>query len=163
MPNEKDVNLYRASYIEKILSAIRSETTAAGDMAYAVVFQRNVDTVGRELYDTLHHIVNGQLNPACFQQACAVAHKLGILALEMGTQRARVWLGTCRYGEHPTPEEWKTEETASVEAGVMVDLMVHPCLSRVGDGRGDLDKKKVVVKGEFVPLRTECALTRELG
>jgi hypothetical protein len=153
MPNEKDVNLYRASYIEKILSAIRSESAVGGEMAYAVVFQKNVDVVARRLYDTLHHIVNGQINPACFQQALAVVHKLGILALEMGTQRARVWLETCRCGEHSTPDEWKTEETASIGAGVMVDLMVHPCLSRVGDGREDLSKKKVMAKGEFVPLR----------
>ncbi|KAK0706432.1 hypothetical protein B0T26DRAFT_755936 [Lasiosphaeria miniovina] len=162
MPNEKDVSLYRASYMEKMLSAIRSDqrgATAGGEMAYAVVFQKNVDAVARRLYDTLDHIVNGQISAACLQQASAVAHKLGILALEMGTQRARIWLETCRYGEHSTPDEWKTEdgeETASVGGsvgGVMVDLMVHPCLSRVGDGRDDLVKKKVMAKGEFVPLR----------
>jgi len=158
MPNERDVNKYRASYMEYILSAIRSESTTtatASEMGggYAVVFQKNVDAVGRELYDTLHHIVNGQLSPACSQQASAVAYKMGILALEMGQQRARVWLGTCRYREHSTPDEWKTEDSEGGKA--VVDLMVHPCLSRVGDGRGDLDKKVVVVRGEFVPLRGE--------
>jgi hypothetical protein len=153
MPNEKDVNLYRALYMEKILSAIRSEGATGGEMAYAVVFQKNVDAVARRLYDTLHHIVDGQVGRANFQQAFAVAHKLGILVLEMGTQRARVWLQTCHYGEHSTPDGWKTEETASIGSGVMVDLMVHPCLSRLGDGRGDLTKKKVMAKGEFVPLR----------
>ncbi|KAK0627760.1 hypothetical protein B0T14DRAFT_143757 [Immersiella caudata] len=153
MPNEKDVNSYRASYMEKILSSVRSEAAITSKTVYAAIFHKNVDVVSRELYDTLYHIVNGQLNPACLQQVFDVTHKVGILALEMGTQRARVWLETCHYREYTTHEEWKTEEMGATGTGVMVDLMVHPCLSRVGDGRGDLDKKKVVVKGEFVPLR----------
>ncbi|KAM7208580.1 hypothetical protein V8F20_001003 [Naviculisporaceae sp. PSN 640] len=182
MPNDKDINLYRTLYMQKILSDIRSSSSSSSSSestmtitngtnggeisssSYAPLFRKNVEAVGRELYDTLHHIVNGQLNTsACYQHACAVAHKLGILALEMGTQRARVWLETCRYGEHVSDEGWKSEaedmETLTTTAsngmgavGMAVDLMVHPCLSRVGDGRAELEKKKVVVRGEYVPL-----------
>lgn len=177
IPNDKDINIYRTLYMERIRSAIRSSEAAAttnatngngvggvsGDISsYAPLFRKNVDAVGRELYDTLSHIVNDQLNQsACYQHACTVANKVGVLALDMGTQRARVWLETCRYGEHISlgDGQWKAvaEETtttmASLGAGTtVVDLMVHPCLSRVGDGRADLDKKKFVVKGEFVPL-----------
>lgn len=141
----------RVWHFEKVLAAARSDTGI--EMEYGVLFRGNVNNVARELYNTLHHILNGQLDPACSQRASAIAHKLGILALEMGTQRARVVLETCQYHDRSTPDEWKAEETGSSGQSSHVDFMIHPCLSRVGDGRRELHKKKVIVKGEFVPIR----------
>ncbi|KAK5660271.1 hypothetical protein OQA88_12811 [Cercophora sp. LCS_1] len=147
--NDKETNQKRAEEVQELLNAIQS---GSKKYDYVTLFQANVDKVARELYSILHHIVNGRLSSSCLQQSTAIAQKVGILALEMGTQRARVTLETCKHGEHPRMEQWMTaEDMGSMRKGTSVDLMVHPCLSRVGDGREDLNKK-VIVKGEFVPL-----------
>ena len=105
-----------------------------------------------ELVRTLDHIVNGQLDASCPQRASTIAHKLGTLALEMGTQRSQVVLEMCHYQYLATPDEWKTGETTSAGGATPVDIMIHPSLKRLGDGRQDLHTKKIMVKGEFVPL-----------
>ena len=138
---------------DRMLAAVRSE--AGTEAEYRALFRANVNGVARELYNTLHHIIDGQLDPSCFQLATAIAQNLGVLALEMGTQQARVVMESCQYGDSASPDEWKTEALGMSGANAQVDFMVHPCLSRVGDGRQDLSRKKVIVKGQFVPIRMD--------
>ena len=141
----------RAWHFEKILAAVKPGGNT--QLRYAVLFHNNVKFVAGELYRTLNHVVNGQLDPSCQRLISETARKLGMMALEMGTQRSRVVLEVCRYHEVTTPDEWRTEETDSSGGNSPVDFMIHPNLSRLGDGHQDLDTKKVMVIGQFVPLQ----------
>ncbi|KAK4225638.1 hypothetical protein QBC38DRAFT_482388 [Podospora fimiseda] len=152
IPNDKETNLYRALHFKRILSAIRADQ-GTGEVMLATMFETNVNHVTQRLLDILGHIVNAQLDRSCSEQAKSISRKMGILALEIGTQRAQVILEVCHYSDQVPAAGWKTEDATG--AGTQtVDLMIHPCLSRIGDGRGELSNKKVLAKGEFVPLST---------
>ena len=141
----------RVWHFEKILAAVKPGGNP--QLRYAVFFHSNVKYVAGELYRALNHVVNGQLDPSSQRLISDIARKLGMLALEMGTQRSQVVLEVCRYHEVTRPDEWKTEETGSSGGNSPVDFMIHPNLSRLGDGHQDLDTKKVMVIGQFVPLQ----------
>ena len=154
-PNDKEANVYRALHFKRILSAVRADQ-GAGSVALAVMFDSNVARTAEQLCEVLGHIADTRLKMLCVDLASSICRKTGMLALEMGAQRAHVVLEVCRHREVPSsPASWKTEETAAAAPGSqVVDLMVHPCLVRIGDGRDELQRKKVVAKGEFVPLST---------
>ena len=149
--NSAETNKGRVWQFEKILAAVKPGGNS--QLRYAVFFHSNVKYVAGELYRALNHVVNGQLDQSSQRLISEIARKLGMLALEMGTQRSRVVLEVCRYHEVTTPDEWRTEETDSSGGNSTVDFMIHPNLSRLGDGHQDLDTKKVMVVGQFVPLQ----------
>ncbi|KAK3986463.1 hypothetical protein QBC44DRAFT_333277, partial [Cladorrhinum sp. PSN332] len=150
LPNDKQTNLYRVLHFNRIISAIRADQ-GSGSVMLAHMFDTNVRQVSSQLYDTLSHIVNAQLDQSCANLALDISRKVAMLALEMGTQRSQVVLQLCRHEERPSSAEWATEEAGGARSQA-VDLMVHPCLSRIGDGREDIEHKKVIVKGGYVPL-----------
>ena len=92
VPNNKKTNIVRANVFEVILTTVRGEPNAAGQSTLCSLFQKNVQDVAMGLQETLEHIVNGRMDALWSRQMHDVARKLGMLALEMGTQRARVTL-----------------------------------------------------------------------
>ena len=84
-----------------------------------------------------------------------MVRSFGLLALEMGSQRANVQLESCRHGESIDTSELFAGDNASFESKVRVDLMTQPCLRRIGDGVEDLDTPKVIVKGSIVCIEAD--------
>ncbi|KAK4169555.1 hypothetical protein QBC43DRAFT_307973 [Cladorrhinum sp. PSN259] len=150
-PNDNETNIYRILHFNRILEAIRLDK-GSGDVTLARMLEDNIQHVGRQLYDTLGHIVNAQFDQGCATKAMEIARLVAELALDMGTQRSQVVLQMCRHEEKPNPTEWATEQASGASRQQAVDLMVHPCLARIGDGREDSHNKKVIVKGGYVPL-----------
>ena len=152
VPNDKKTNTVRANLFESVLTTIRSDP--ANHNKLSAFLAANVTKVVLELQGAIEHILNDRVDESWSRQAHDVARKLGMLALEMGTQRARVLLEVCRFQDSPASNAWSTEDADAMGPAVKADLMLHPCLVRVGDGVEQLHNTKVIVKGEYLPLRS---------
>ncbi|KAI0125389.1 hypothetical protein BJ170DRAFT_696879 [Xylariales sp. AK1849] len=152
-PNEKDVNVWRATLFQAILRESADPSVSAGRGRYGELFLENIERVSRDWVETLQHISSGGLDTRAPQQIRTIAQELGILALQMGSQRAHVFLESCHHGDRVKPNEMFMDEGGSEGPPIQVDIMTHPCIRRVGDGRDDVAIQKVVAKGGFVSLR----------
>ncbi|KAK4169550.1 hypothetical protein QBC43DRAFT_307964 [Cladorrhinum sp. PSN259] len=158
--NDKETNVYRALHFRRILAAIKSDnkpggTLSSSESTLAIMFEKNVKQVSRVIYYTLGVNATEPLHPDLEKHAFKLSHRLGLLALEMGSQRSQILMQRCQFKDRVSSVEWSAEEasaTAPTSSSQTVDFMVHPCLSRIGDGREELTKKTVLVKGEYVPL-----------
>jgi hypothetical protein len=117
------------------------------------MFHENVRYVANHLTHTLHDICQGRLKIEAPAQISNIVHGLGILALEMGSQRAHVYLEICSYQDRIKSGEHFKDSNGLEGSNVQVDLMLQPCMIRVGDGREDLDTQKVVALGDVVSLK----------
>ncbi len=155
LPNNKATNTWRGELFEAILRDVRN---GEAGKAYASMFRANVDKVTKELINTLQRLCSGRLDLRAHSQIETISNGLGILGLEMASQRPHVLLERCRYGDRIPRGERGSERFKDDGDGsgssLDVDLMIQPCLRRVGDGRGDLFSEKVIVKGEIVLLRS---------
>lgn len=99
-------------------------------------------------------ISEGKLDPRGPAWLGSLARDTGMLALEMGAQRARLRLELARVGEKASgggSNAWYRDE-GGLEVGeeVTVDLATQPCLRKIGDGRSDTRSENIIVKGEIV-------------
>lgn len=116
------------------------------------MFRSNVESVSHEMIDALEQIGNCRLDQQANQQISAIIHALGVLALQMGSQRAHIMLETCSHGAQVRPGEKFQNEGDSSVPEAKVDLMTQPCMIRVGDNREDLKVQKVVAQGAIVAM-----------
>jgi hypothetical protein len=125
------------------------------DKRLSARFQENLDFVVADMHNMLQHCCNGSLPvEALAQQISSVVRGFGILALEMGSQRAHIQLETCSYGDRITPGElFKDESESTGGSDVQVDLVTQPCMVRIGDGREDLMSQVVISKGNVITLK----------
>jgi hypothetical protein len=133
--------------------SVKSNMPSENDRTFASLFHRNISYVTQQLTNTLHQISNGLLDPRAPSQVSTLVRDLGTLALEMGSQRAHVYLEVCHYGERIRPGDKFKDESDYDGLDAQVDLMTKPCMVRVGDGREDLVSQKVIEKGDFVSTR----------
>jgi hypothetical protein len=124
------------------------------------MFYRNVDAVSKELVALLKdlsgsYLVDKNGRPIGEGEIAGIAGDVGMLALMAGSQRAHILVDTCAHGDGSRALSDRFECEGSVEVGfpVVVDLMLQPCLRRVGDGHEDTATQNVVVKGSFLPQR----------
>ena len=82
-----------------------------------------------------------------------MAYEFGVLALEMGSQRANILLERCSHGDVVKGGDFFKDDNASFGPSVQVDLMTQPCLRRIGDGREDIHIQRVIAKGDFVSIQ----------
>jgi hypothetical protein len=145
--------MWRAALFDAILRDVKATFDMHQQKKYSGLFRRNVESVSRRLSETLNYLSGGRLDSRAPTQIATIVHDLGILALEMGSQRAHVYMETCKHGDRVRPGDLFRDESDSMESD-KVDLMTQPCVIRVGDGREDLNTMKVIVKGDFVPLKS---------
>ncbi|KAK3379021.1 hypothetical protein B0T24DRAFT_589628 [Lasiosphaeria ovina] len=154
MPNDKKSNIRRSFFFEGILSDVKNPAQPGRETGFAADFRANVDRVAQDLVRTLQQCSNGKLDARGPPKIEGVVHDLGLLALEMGSQRAHVFIEGCAHGERITAgDRFKIEEGSADGLDMWrVDLMTQPCMVRVGDGTEDPTTTKVISKGKIVPL-----------
>jgi hypothetical protein len=148
------MNTWRATFFGAILDAVKMNALIDQEGSYCSMFHANLRTVAGALTSTLRQLSNNRLDPRAPAQIEKVVYDLGILSLEMGSQRSHVYLDKCQYGQKVKPGDRFKDETESRTTEVTVDLMTQPCLIRAGDGRDDLFSEIVIVKGDFVSQKT---------
>ncbi|CAM1505508.1 Fc.00g111450.m01.CDS01 [Cosmosporella sp. VM-42] len=154
LPNTKPTNTWRAAFFEALLKGIRQGTAGQLDNRYIRLFHANVEDVTDDIVSSLQRVSENRLDPRARSEIAAFVEGLGTLALEMGSQRAHLYLETCDYGENLLSGERFKDDGEARAGNLTVDLMTQPCIRRVGDGREDLTVQRVIVKGDFVCLKT---------
>ncbi|RSL96228.1 hypothetical protein CEP52_011593 [Fusarium oligoseptatum] len=149
LPNTKAVNAWRADFFGKLLKKWRQGS--ASDDYYLRFFQANVNIVTNDLVASLQRASGSRLDPQASGEIAEFVEGLGILALEMASQRAQIYLDSCEHGESANIDRFK-DEAGMGGGSSTVDLMIQPCIRRVGDGRNDLRAERVIVKGDFVSV-----------
>lgn len=147
LPNTKEMNSWRADFFGKLLKKWRQGT--ASDDYYLRFFQANVQLVTNDLLASLQRASGSRLDPQASGEIAEFVEGLGTLALEMASQRAQIYLDSCEHGESANIDRFKDE----AGMGTTVDLMIQPCIRRVGDGRNDFRAERVIVKGDFVSVK----------
>ncbi len=144
LTTSQDANAARAWRFAAILQSV----TGARRNRWADLFQSNVDRVARELSRVLQQLGGSPGSPVA-----GIAVDVGLLALRAGSQRAHVLVETCEFGDRgDLLGDWfgHENEGAAPPGPVLVDLMVQPCLRRVGDGHEDTRSQKILVPGVFL-------------
>ncbi|KAF7556185.1 hypothetical protein G7Z17_g1668 [Cylindrodendrum hubeiense] len=153
LPNTKELNTWRASFFDALLKTIRHGTIGQTDNKYIRLFRKNIEAVTGELVSSLQQVAQIRLDPGIWDEVADFVEGLGMLALEMGSQRAHVYIETCEYGENiAVGDRFRDDADLGFER-LTVDLMTQPCLRREGDGREDLTTQRTIVKGDFVALK----------
>ncbi|KAH0443915.1 hypothetical protein CcaCcLH18_00741 [Colletotrichum camelliae] len=129
-PTDKETNLGRAWLFNGILQGVRSNAVREG---YIATFDENVFCVSEELTETLERLSSRQLDPQALALIKNLARECGVLALEMGAQRAQVTLESCQYGDMITPviDRWLHYDRRSVPLGYIIAVAVWE-FARVG-------------------------------
>ncbi|KAM7182875.1 hypothetical protein V8F20_012816 [Naviculisporaceae sp. PSN 640] len=164
IPNNKETNEVRAFLFERLRAdVVASATTQPADSANGekgakglpAYFYKHVETVMNELLSVLSRCSAGNLNPLAPSLIQDLVRDVGLLALEMATQRAHVTLEFCIHGDVIQHGKYFTDEASGEGAAgpARVDLMIEPALTRMGNGRDKLTELDVVRKGSFVALR----------
>lgn len=131
------------------------------------MFKRCVSAVAQELRSALLALSAGPAHSGAStltdkmgaeiskNEISAIVTLAGKLALVAGSQRAHVLVESCDHGtdvkglrgrfRREGPEEKEGGGKASV-----VDIMLQPCLRRVGDGHADATSEQVVEMGSFL-------------
>lgn len=143
------MNTWRSIFFEALLKKWRQGS--ASDSHYLMLFQSNVNTVAGELVAALQRASGSRLDPQASGEIGEFVEGLGTLVLEMASQRAQIYLDSCEHGESASADRFK-DEAGMGSGSSAVDLMIQPCIRRVGDGRNDLRAERVIVKGDFVSI-----------
>lgn len=152
-PNEKELNVWRATLFDAILRDVKESTITGQETKFSILFRSNINNLVKELVDALQHVSGENLDPRASTRISSLVYDLGLLALKMGTQRAQLFLESSVHGTWVKSDEKFSDEGESVGEEVQVDIVTQPCLRRVGDGREDLLVQKIVAKGSFVSLK----------
>ncbi|KAF4467743.1 hypothetical protein FALBO_5374 [Fusarium albosuccineum] len=150
LPNTKEMNTWRAGLFEALLTQVRQGS--ASNNRYLRLFRANLQLVTDDLVASLHRVSGNQLSPQASGEITGFVQGLGTLALEMAAQRAHIFLEACEHGERVSAEKFKDESDMG-SGSMLVDLMIQPCIRRVGDGRDDLKAERVIVRGDFVSVK----------
>ncbi|KAH6970603.1 hypothetical protein BKA56DRAFT_596645 [Ilyonectria sp. MPI-CAGE-AT-0026] len=153
LPNTKELNTWRAGFFDALVKATRHGAIGQADNKYVRLFRTNVEAVTEALVSSLQQVAQIRLDPGIWEEVAGFVEGLGTLALEMGSQRAHVYLETCEYGEDIVVGDRFRDDAELGYERLTVDLMTQPCLRRVGDGREDLTTQRTIVKGDFVALK----------
>jgi len=157
-PGDKATNVWRASFFDAFLKGVKASTNAAqqheGPHTYPGMFRANVDRVERALTDKLLQLSNRQLDSRVPAQIFKLVYDVGILSLQMGSQRAHVMLEPCESGEVIQAGDRFADEGGLTDVDTTVGLMTQPCMVRIGDGNIDTTSEHVIVIGRFISSRS---------
>ena len=157
-PGDKATNVWRASFFDAFLKGVKASTNAAqqheGPHTYPGMFRANVDRVERALTDKLLQLSNRQLDSRVPAQIFKLVYDVGILSLQMGSQRAHVMLEPCESGEVIQAGDRFADEGGLTDVDTTVRLMTQPCMVRIGDGNTYTTSEHVIVIGRFISSRS---------
>lgn len=153
-PNTSADNIYRAGFFKAISRAAHDKTRSQESTCYLRFFNNNVIAVTNELVSILLLASQNHLSSQATTEVAGIVEGFGLLALDMGSQRAHVYVESCQYGEVIKAGDLFVDETEHRSGGLTVDLMTQPSVRRVGDGREDLKLQRAIVKGDFIALKT---------
>ncbi|KAH7158106.1 hypothetical protein B0J13DRAFT_603758 [Dactylonectria estremocensis] len=155
LPNTKELNTWRAKFFNALVQMIRNGSNGQVENKYTRLFYTNVDVVTDHLVSALEQVVNTSLDSTIREQVIGFVEGLGILALEMGSQRAHICLETCEYGEKIVAGDRFRNDAELGYEQLAVDLMTQPCLRRIGDGRENLTTERTIAHGDFVAMKPD--------
>ncbi|KAH7176555.1 hypothetical protein EDB81DRAFT_772978 [Dactylonectria macrodidyma] len=153
LPNNKELNTWRAKFFDGLVQTIRNGPAGQAESKYTRLFYTNVDIVTDHLVSALQQVVNADLDSTIREQVTSFVEGLGMLALEMGSQRAHICLETCEYGENIVVGDRFRDDAEQGYDQLTVDLMTQPCLRRIGDGRDNLTTERTISHGDFVAIK----------
>ncbi|GAB1320806.1 hypothetical protein MFIFM68171_11016 [Madurella fahalii] len=153
-PGDKATNVWRASFFDAFLKAVKANPNPMqqheGSHTYPGMFKANVDRVVKALTDKLLRLSNRQLDSRVPAQIFKVVYDMGILSLQMGSQRAHVMLEPCESGDLVRAGDRFADEGGLTGVDTAVGLMMQPCMVRIGDGSNDTTSEHIIVKGRFI-------------
>ncbi|KPM44201.1 hypothetical protein AK830_g2313 [Neonectria ditissima] len=152
-PDTKELNTWRASFFDALAKTVANGAADQTDSKYTRLFHANIQAVTQDIVSSLQQVANTHLDPRIWDEVASFVQGLGTLALEMGSQRAHVYMETCEHGESVAVGDRFRDDADLGYDTLQVDLMTQPCLTRVGDGREDLQTARTIVKGDFVALK----------
>ncbi|CAI4213306.1 unnamed protein product [Parascedosporium putredinis] len=142
-----ETNELRAHIFERILRQVKGTLRGNPEGLFSGLFRSNASKVTETLIDALQRASGGLLDKEASTEIADVVEKLGILALEMGSQRAQVYLESCENGSEQVVPGPKFDCAGTDVLGArVVDIMTQPCLARAGDGRDNSKVRKVIVR-----------------
>lgn len=147
-PNTRRFNICRSVLFEAIYQSIRDVSTT--DSHLVTFFNKNVERVTQQLFGSLNGIAGIRDDDKVHSDISAFVKDIGLFSLRIASQQAHVLFHSCQSREVLESGDWFTEDGDKLPANTQVDIMVQPCLGRVGDGSTDVSSEKVIVKGEIV-------------
>ncbi|KAK0726571.1 hypothetical protein B0T21DRAFT_315912 [Apiosordaria backusii] len=152
--NRRQVNEGRGFFFERILDDFQNNKSNS-EKAFTSYFRDNIERVTQGLVRALQQCFGQTLDSQVNKRIWTVVRDAGVLALQMGSQRSHVLLQACVRGDIVQLKHMFEDETSpsSEEVKVIVDLMTQPCLMRIGNGKEDLTREQVIVKGTIIPLK----------
>lgn len=152
--NDKDANTWRASFFADILKSVTRSHPADPHGLFASLFHANVRRVSEELAGALRRVSGGSLDAGAQAHIQDTSWELGILALQMGSQKAHLTLGLATQGQRlrgggQHGSKFK-DETGSGGGSGLVEATTQPCFVKLGDGTSDTSTENVIVIGQVV-------------
>jgi hypothetical protein len=153
----KHANIWRATLFDAILREVTSPLPPSPEPNFGALFRSNISRVCETLFAELQKLSVAELDPRVKPQIKKICDGLGLLSLQMGTQRAHVLLEVARHGESIKPDEKFSDELNGTVSRIQVDIVTKPCMRRVGDGREDGHTQSIILKGSVVSLKISGA------
>ncbi|KAK4207464.1 hypothetical protein QBC37DRAFT_433406 [Rhypophila decipiens] len=163
--NDKQTNEVRGFLFEQIWGDVISASTAmspeyqsnaSGNKGLSIYLDRRIDVVADELVSVLSRCSGNNLDSRAPAQVRELVRHIGLLGLEMATQRAHLTLEFRAHGEDIQQGTVFMDETVGEGASgaACVDLLTEPAVTRLGNGRNDFTEYKVLRPGTFVAMRS---------
>jgi hypothetical protein len=154
-----DANKWRSATFQSIFVAVfpkgqRKGQAPGGGMVRA--FDDNCERVYGEIHSVLSEVCTKGIPEEIEEYIMPIVRVAGELSLEFGSQRALLGLeGPERDSMVQIGQGFVDCVDGDGNRGKMeqVDLTVSPKLFRIGDGRNDLKKEKIIFPGEIYPRR----------
>ncbi|KAK4173159.1 hypothetical protein QBC36DRAFT_61699 [Triangularia setosa] len=157
MSNQQQVkvNEGRGFLFERILEDFLSDNRNS-EKEFTIYFRQNIERVTQDLVRTLQQCCGQALDSQVNKRIWTVVRDAGVLALQMGSQRAHVMLVAHVRGDIVKLKHMFEDETGhfTEEVKVVVDQMTQPGLMRIGNGKEDSTREQVILKGKIIPLKT---------
>ncbi|ETS74570.1 hypothetical protein PFICI_13054 [Pestalotiopsis fici W106-1] len=149
----KHANIWRATLFDAIWREVTSTLPLSSEHDFAALLRSNISHVSENLFAELQKLSAGELDSRAKPLIKKICKGLGLLSLQMGTQRAQILLEIVRHGDSITPDEKFEDEMDGTKSEIKVDIVTKPCMRRVGDGREDGHTQSVILKGSVVSLK----------
>lgn len=164
--HDKKANKWRSATFQSIMAAVMPkagsgsgrQTSTSPAKAVGTTYETNCARVERDILTVLHEVANGVVHGELQDSVPEIVRLAGELALEFGAQRSQLGLMLPVRGENVQFGE-QFVDCIDGEGGkgsyVAVELVVCPCMFRVGDGRDDLLSGRTIFPGEIFPMRSQ--------
>lgn len=164
---DKEANKWRSATFQSIIAVVTpSKAAGAGGrqapalpaITMGTTYAENCARVERDIVGVLNEVANGVVNDELQDKVPEITRLAGELALEFGAQRSQLGLMLPVRGDNIQIGEQFVDcvdGDGAKGAYIGVELVVCPCLFRVGDGRGDFQSGRTIFPGEVYPMRSQ--------